>query len=65
MTDEAVEALLLARYHVRADPATRRYVADRLAGGAPFAILAGCARTGRPMCPTILPPPPEAAVVAR
>ena len=55
MTPEQVELLLLARYGVRADPATRAYVVDKLAGPVPFPILAGDARTGRAVRQVVVP----------
>lgn len=59
--DEGVAASLLDRYGVRADAATCAYVADRWAAGeAAVPVLAGCARTGRPMAVDVVPEPAEA-----
>ena len=55
MTPDEIAPLLLSRYGVRAEAATRAYVATQVAGGRPFPILAGCARTGRPLSPVVVP----------
>ena len=56
MTTDQVGAALLARYGVRADPATRAYVARLLlTAGGPFPIVAGDARTGLPVRQVVVP----------
>ena len=67
MTTAEVEALLLERYGLRAGPAMRQYVVDRLAGPMAdgFPILAGDARTGLPVRQVIVPAEFVTAAVAR
>ena len=57
MTTTEVEQRLLDRYGLRAEPAMRQYVIDRVtnADAAGFPILAGDARTGLPVRQVIVP----------
>ena len=56
MTTAQVEAGLLRQYGVRAEPAMRDYVIERVAANAGgFPILAGDARTGLPVRQIVLP----------
>ena len=64
MTPDEIEAVLLARYGVRTDRATRDYAAAKLDGREAFPILAGDARTGRPVRQVVVPAELVAAAAA-
>jgi hypothetical protein len=67
MTTTEVEQRLLERYGLRAGPAMRQYVIDRMndADRVGFPIMAGDARTGMPVRQVIAPAEFVAAGIVR